>query len=206
MPPGSVLIIDDNEMNLDIASTILQEAGYTLFISDNALNGIDMAQAEKPDIILMDMHLPDKDGYEATRLLKSMPDVTHIPVIAFTASPIPEEEQKALNSGCSGIITKPIDIRHFADQIAQFISSPPLNSAEIVPPLRPLRNLKLSKITHDLRTPVAAEFQAIELLLSEKLGPLTERQQGFLQEMMQANRDLNRQLTALFEQLSQREW
>ena len=118
-----VLIIEDNAMNLELAADLLEANGFLVLRAENALNGIGLAKTDHPDVILMDISLPDLDGLEATRRLKSDGTTCHIPVIALTAHAMKGDEEKALAAGCQGYLTKPIDTRTFPKQVGQFIAA-----------------------------------------------------------------------------------
>lgn len=197
MGKGTVLIIEDNESNLDIAQVLLEDAGFSTLAADNAEVGIKLALMNSPDVILMDMHLPDIDGYTAVRALKSIPEVQNIPIVAFTAQAMPEEHKKALAIGCSGVICKPIDITKFPGQVEAYShmkpsqhSTIPESFSSLAMQLDPAQKQHFAKMFHDLKTPIAAEYQAFQVLLAGRLGPLTEKQSAFLNEMMSANRDM----------------
>lgn len=118
----TVLIVEDNPMNMELASDLLEMAGYKVLTSDTAEGGIQLAREQLPDIVLMDIALPDMDGLTATRQLKDDPSLKHIPVIALTAHAMGGDEQKALDAGCDGYITKPIDTRAFARSVGEVLS------------------------------------------------------------------------------------
>lgn len=117
----TILIVEDNELSLEMAKILLQAAGYKTLEATNAEAGIHLAKEHLPALILMDMHLPVKSGYEATRELKTIPETEHIPIVAFTALAMEEEQKRALAYGCAGVINKPIDIQNFADTVGSFI-------------------------------------------------------------------------------------
>ncbi len=129
---GTVLVIEDNMLNLDMACELLELAGFQTFQAEDAMTGIDLARSIKPDLILMDMYMPNVDGFSATRRLKQDPELRQIPVLAFTALAMREDQEKALEAGCSGIVTKPIDISRFANMVASYIPSPQTTPARTV--------------------------------------------------------------------------
>ena len=106
----TILIVEDNEMNRDMLSRRLQRKGYEILIAIDGEKGIDVARANRPDLILMDMSLPVMDGWEATRRLKADKTLTHIPVIALTAHAMANDREKALEAGCDDYDTKPIEL------------------------------------------------------------------------------------------------
>lgn len=107
----TVLIVEDNEDNLVIYSTILRHSGFTVVEARDGQAGIDAARMEHPAIILMDVSIPVVDGWEATRRLKADPETSAIPIIALTAHALASDRQKATAAGCDGYIAKPAEPR-----------------------------------------------------------------------------------------------
>jgi CheY-like chemotaxis protein len=109
MPMHKILLVEDNEMNRDMLSRRLLRKGYLVLEAVDGRQGIEMASNELPDLILMDMSLPEIDGWEATRQIKQSPVTRHIPVIALTAHAMSSDRERALNAGCDDFDTKPVD-------------------------------------------------------------------------------------------------
>ena len=105
-----VLLVEDNEMNMDMLSRRLRRKGYEVIPATDGEQGIAIAQAEKPDLILMDMSLPVISGWDATRSLKASAATQSIPVIALTAHAQSRDREKALEAGCDDFETKPIEL------------------------------------------------------------------------------------------------
>ena len=103
-----ILLVDDDELNLDLLSRKLQRNGYDTITATDGKEAISLAESTKPDLILMDMSLPELDGWEATRQLKADNSTKNIPVISLTANAMPEDRAKALAAGCDEYETKPI--------------------------------------------------------------------------------------------------
>ena len=117
------LIIEDNETNLYLASFILKKNGFEVIEAREGVTGVDLAVSDKPDLILMDVQLPDIDGLEATkRIRQAIPDA-QIPIIALTSYAMPGDEEKALAAGCTGYIQKPINPDTFMPQILKFLGA-----------------------------------------------------------------------------------
>jgi CheY-like chemotaxis protein len=106
----TILIVEDNEMNRDMLSRRLERKGYEILLAIDGEQGIDVARANMPDLILMDMSLPVVDGWEATRRLKADQALQHIPIIALTAHAMANDREKALEAGCDDYDTKPIEL------------------------------------------------------------------------------------------------
>lgn len=122
MSEKTILIVEDSELNRRLLEAVLKPHGYRLLLAEDGEKGVELAQTERPDLILMDVLLPGIDGYEATQLLRAGPETRHCVIVALTASATPEEKGQALAAGCDGYITKPIDTRAFPRQIRQFLS------------------------------------------------------------------------------------
>ena len=105
-----ILLVEDNEMNRDMLSRRLQRRGYDVILAVDGQIGIELAQSEAPDLILMDMSLPVIDGWEATRALKAGDATRNIPVIALTAHAMSTDRDKAIQAGCDDYDTKPIEL------------------------------------------------------------------------------------------------
>ncbi len=116
-----ILVVEDNEMNRDMLSRRLQRRGYEVIVAVDGQAGIEAAETEHPDLILMDMSLPIVDGWEATRRVKSRPETAHIPVVALTAHALEGERQKALDAGCDDYDTKPVELERLLQKIKALI-------------------------------------------------------------------------------------
>jgi CheY-like chemotaxis protein len=116
-----ILLVEDNEMNRDMLSRRLMRKGFEVVLAMDGQEGIDRAHLESPDLILMDMSLPGKDGWTATRELKAAPKTTSIPIIALTAHAMSGDREKALDAGCDDYDTKPIELSRLLDKIAVLI-------------------------------------------------------------------------------------
>ena len=123
MAGEKILIIEDNPLNLELAQDLLELAGYRVLSAPIAEMGIKIAMSEIPDLILMDIRLPGMNGLEAIRLLKQDNLTKRIPIVALTANAMPGEEERALQGGSVGYITKPINTRQFASQVADYLSA-----------------------------------------------------------------------------------
>jgi two-component system cell cycle response regulator DivK len=106
----SILVVEDNEMNRDMLMRRLERRGFSVLSASNGIEGVEQARQHLPQLILMDLSLPEMDGWEATRLLKGDPATHSIPVIALTAHAMAEDRAKALAAGCDDYDTKPIEL------------------------------------------------------------------------------------------------
>jgi CheY-like chemotaxis protein len=118
-----VLVVEDNEMNRDMLSRRLRRRGFEVMIAVDGAQGLALAAAEKPDLILMDMSLPVLDGWEATRRLKATPDTAGIPVIGLTAHAMATDREKCLEAGCDDYDTKPVELPRLLDKIERLLGT-----------------------------------------------------------------------------------
>lgn len=113
-----ILIVEDSPTNMMLSVDILESAGHAVFQANRANSGIELAQREQLDLILMDIQLPDMDGMEATRILKADPRTRDIPIIALTASAMKGDRERIMEAGCDGYIEKPIRYKDFLSEVA----------------------------------------------------------------------------------------
>ena len=123
MSGEKILIIEDTPMNMELVTDVLEVAGHKVLQAETAEKGIEMARAETPALILMDIGLPGMDGLTATGILKRDQLTKDIPIIALTSHAMKEDKERIIAAGCDGYITKPIDTREFPKTVASFISS-----------------------------------------------------------------------------------
>ena len=113
-----ILYVEDNDDNAYMLKNRLSRAGFIVIVAPNGAQGIAMASSEQPDLILMDLTLPDIEGEEATRRIKADPAMKRIPVIALTANAMARDKEKALAAGCDDFDTKPVDMPRLLEKIA----------------------------------------------------------------------------------------
>ena len=126
---SKILCVEDNPQNMRLVRKILLSAGYSIVEAVDGLSGIDLAEREMPDLILMDVNLPDIDGLEATARLKKMDDIATIPVIALTANAMHGDRERCLEAGCDGYVPKPITKNELLNTVAHFLPSSQVTSA-----------------------------------------------------------------------------
>ena len=112
-----ILIVEDNEMNRDMLSRRLERRGYTVVMAFDGEHGVEVAKAELPDLILMDMSLPMIDGWEATRRIRAQAETATIPVIALTAHAMDGDRERAMEVGCNEYDVKPIELPRLMEKI-----------------------------------------------------------------------------------------
>ncbi len=118
-----VLLVEDNEDNRIVYSTILRHFGYSVTEALNGDEGIQKARAEQPDLILMDISIPIIDGWEATQVLKRDPETRDIPIIALTAHALASDREKAMEVGCDSYLAKPCEPKTVVSEVQKFIGS-----------------------------------------------------------------------------------
>ena len=117
----TVLIVEDNELNMKLFHDLLTAHGFATLQTRNGMEALDIARAKRPDLILMDIQLPEVSGLEVTKWLKDDDDLCHIPVVAVTAFAMKGDEQRIRRGGCEAYISKPISMKLFIDTIRRFV-------------------------------------------------------------------------------------
>jgi DNA-binding response OmpR family regulator len=143
MPSFQILVVEDSEMQSKLVGFLLEEAGHTVQIAESAEKALELLQSFLPDLILMDLQLPGKDGLELTRELRLNPALRATPIIALTAYSDPAELARAREAGCNGNIAKPIDTTTFTRQVREYLSGarevasgPPRDSGDLLTEIR----------------------------------------------------------------------
>lgn len=118
---SKILYVEDNPQNMRLVRKILKHAGYEVLEAENGNDGITVATTESPDLILMDVNLPDIDGLEVTKILKTEHNMTNIPIIALTANAMVGDREKALEAGCDGYLPKPISKADLLQTVSEYL-------------------------------------------------------------------------------------
>jgi CheY-like chemotaxis protein len=121
---AKILLVEDNEMNRDMLARRLERRGYEVLVAVDGEQGVALARAEIPDLILMDMSLPVLDGWEATRRVKTTNETQAIPIIALTAHAMVGDRDKAMAAGCDDYDTKPIDLTRLLEKMEKILGKP----------------------------------------------------------------------------------
>ena len=123
MSKGHILVVEDNLDNYELVRTILELDGYDTFLAVNGRDGVDAARKQKPDLILMDMALPEMDGWDATQRIREDPETQHIPMVALTVHTLPRERKRALDAGVDAYLSKPFDAMQFLEVVAETLKN-----------------------------------------------------------------------------------
>lgn len=126
---AKILLVEDNELNRDMLSRRLARKGYEVLLAVDGAEGVAVAAAERPDLVLMDMSLPVLNGWEATRRLKAAPETRDIPVIALTAHAMASDREQAVDAGCDDYDTKPVELTRLLEKIEHLLASRQPSSA-----------------------------------------------------------------------------
>ena len=121
MSDKTILVIEDNALNMKLVKSLLSIGHYNIIEAADAETGVTLARDKKPDLILMDIQLPGMDGLTATRLIKEETSLKGIPVVAFTSFAMEGDEEKAMEAGCAGYITKPLNTQNFLSTVEHYL-------------------------------------------------------------------------------------
>jgi two-component system, cell cycle response regulator DivK len=119
--PKTVLVVEDNELNMKLFHDLLEGIGYRIVETRNGLEAIDLARKHKPDLILMDIQLPEVSGLEVTKWIKEDDELRHIPVIAVTAFAMKGDEERIRQGGCEAYMSKPISVGKFIETVKAYL-------------------------------------------------------------------------------------
>ena len=117
-----ILIVEDEPKNLTLLRDLLQVSGYSTIEATDGKQGVELARARKPDLILMDVQMPVMDGLEATRVLKADTTTSNLPILALTSYAMKGDEERILEAGCDGYLAKPFDIQELLKEVAEYLS------------------------------------------------------------------------------------
>jgi two-component system, cell cycle response regulator DivK len=121
MSKDTILLIEDNIDNLDLVRFLLEDAGYTVLAATDGRSGLEMA-LQQPGLVLLDLSIPEINGWNLAEMFKSNVAIKHIPLVALTAHALPGDRKRALDAGCDGYISKPLDIANFLQMIEEFLT------------------------------------------------------------------------------------
>jgi two-component system, cell cycle response regulator DivK len=128
-----ILVAEDNAVNLELTTALLEVAGCAVLTVETGAEGIRLAVEAQPDLIVLDIRLPDMSGYDAARCLKADPRTAWIPLMAFTAHAMRGEEERAFAAGCDAYLTKPVDTECFHESVRRLLEASSAARARVVP-------------------------------------------------------------------------
>ena len=124
MTKHTILLIEDNETNRYLATFLLEKHGFEVIVALDGAQGIELARAKKPDLILLDIQLPGMDGYTVARTLRDLEPLNATPIVAVTSYAMVGDREKSLAAGCNGYIEKPINPTTFVEEISRYLTPP----------------------------------------------------------------------------------
>jgi two-component system, cell cycle response regulator DivK len=122
-PEPTILYVEDNPENRLLVRRVLMAEGFNVLEADNAMHALKTLHDQKPDLILMDINLPEMDGYALTHQIKNTPGLRDVPIIAMTANVMKGDRERTLEAGCDGYIQKPVDVDNLTNQINRYLAS-----------------------------------------------------------------------------------
>jgi two-component system cell cycle response regulator DivK len=122
MSKGRILIVEDNMDTYELVHFILEKNGFETFLAVNGRDGVTAAQKQAPDLIIMDMSMPEMDGWTATALIKRDENLAAIPLVALTAHALPGDRQRAMDAGCDEYVTKPMDLDDLVETVQYWVN------------------------------------------------------------------------------------
>ena len=117
----TILIVEDNDLNMKLFSDLLEAHGYSTLKTKDGIEALELARTHKPDLIIMDIQLPEVSGLEVTRWIREDETISDIPIIAVTAFAMKGDEEKILQSGCEAYVSKPISVTEFLSTVGKFL-------------------------------------------------------------------------------------
>jgi two-component system cell cycle response regulator DivK len=121
MDKKTILVVEDNMDNYELVRVILEHGGYDVFLAVNGRDSVDAARLQQPDLILMDLSLPEMDGWNAAERIKADPSTKDIPIYALTAHTLPRDRFRAMQAGCDGYFTKPLNVEGFLTEVSHVL-------------------------------------------------------------------------------------
>jgi two-component system cell cycle response regulator DivK len=122
MSKKQILIIEDNHDIHELVRFLLEQAGHDVLAAYDGLSGVKLANEEKPDMILLDLAIPELDGWEVAKQVRANPEMQSTPMVALTARTLPDELKRALDAGCNGYISKPINVESFREMVEEYLA------------------------------------------------------------------------------------
>jgi two-component system cell cycle response regulator DivK len=218
---GIVLVIEDNATNAEMAVELLENGGFKTLHAFEVDHGLEMARRYHPNLILMDMLIPEKSGLETIPEVKADPLLRHIPLVAFTALGLDSDRQQFLSEGCSGVISKPIDVETFVDTVASFLNAetvaqpqpamPPSShpapvglaaQSEELEKARHQLKETINLLSHDLQAPARKIHQFCDILLSSDTSGLNDENRMWVERINRSSQQMLETLAKSMERVN----
>ena len=205
---GTILIVEDNELNATMIKELLEEVGFQTLEAGDADTSLRLAKQQHPDLILMDVYLPGKNGYEASLALKADSETQSIPIVAFTALAMEKDRQRAEAAGCIGVISKPIDVDTFATSVMTYLQSSKTDTIGLTsspmefwsPSGSPGKEV-LMKLSHDLQGPIRKINQFTSWLRKSKAESMLASDQDYINGIERATQQMQNVLSKALSEL-----
>lgn len=123
MSKGLILVIEDDDDNMELIKFLLNKADYEVYTASNGHQGLELITSKNPDLVLLDLAIPGIDGWNLAKRIRGNPDIAHIPLIAVSAHILPRDRQEAIDAGCNGFLTKPLDVANFVTNMEAYLKS-----------------------------------------------------------------------------------
>ncbi|MFT4547756.1 MAG: two-component system sensor histidine kinase/response regulator [Verrucomicrobiales bacterium] len=200
--PSRILLVDDEPSNRFLMRDILANSGYEIIEAENGRIALHAAQQEKPDTVLLDVMMPEMDGFETCRHLKSSETTSHIPVLMVSALCDRTNRLEGITAGAVDFITKPIDMRDMLVRVGHAVAGKRQlddisASCQLLKAMESERDGLVQKIAHDMRSPLAAMTGNLQLLQMTAGEKLSAEELGFIQQSIEASEALLRQIEGL---------
>jgi len=121
MPKGLIMVIEDDDDNMELIKFLLNKADYEVLTASDGHEGLKLVTEKKPDLVLLDLAIPGIDGWNLAKHIRENPDLADIPLVAVSAHALPRDREEAMESGCNGFLTKPLDIANFVSNMESYL-------------------------------------------------------------------------------------
>jgi len=121
MPKGLIMVIEDDDDNMELIKFLLNKADYEVLTASDGHKGLKLVTEKKPDLVLLDLAIPGIDGWNLAKHIRENPEIAHIPLVAVSAHALPRDRDEAMEAGCNGFLTKPLDVANFVANMESYL-------------------------------------------------------------------------------------
>lgn len=121
MPKGLIMVIEDDDDNMELIKFLLNKADYEVLTASDGNKGLKLVTEKKPDLVLLDLAIPGIDGWNLAKHIRENPEIAHIPLVAVSAHALPRDRDEAMEAGCNGFLTKPLDVANFVANMESYL-------------------------------------------------------------------------------------